>query len=180
MPKTRRTSNIITDRINDYQVSLSPVEAAYTAGIIDGEGTISILRVSKRGTHHILSPKVYVSNTSELLLGWLSERLEMKVNSRIKRSNKYKNEPRPEITLAIFGYRCYNFLKIIEPYLIVKKELAHLVMEFIESRQANGQANYNSPYTESELAVWQKVRSINRRESSPYDESVSLTITSTT
>jgi len=61
----------------------------------------------------------------------------------------------------------------------VKRDRAAAVMEFIESRLAGCRA-YNAPYTQAELALWLKVRALNRNESAPYDTSAVLSLSSMT
>lgn len=185
MSRPKRTINHAQAAIDKHQPQLTPTEWAYLAGIVDGEGTITILRVSKRrGQTHILQPKIDVTNTSERLLRWLGEKVDMRVNGRTKPLKSgditFKRPPAVCYDIQIWGYRVYHVLTGIEPYLIIKREQAHFVKAFIESRTARSEATYNPPYIQEELDLWLKVRALNRSESRSYPIEASLTPSSTT
>ena len=101
----------IGERIDKYQPALLAIEWAYLARIIDGEGSISIVRRKKAQTHvhYSLVPKVYISNTDETLLAWLAARLDMRMNSQVRRTARYKS-PRTEYIVQVAGLHCYNLL----------------------------------------------------------------------
>lgn len=180
-----RTVNHAQAAIDKHQPQLTPTEWAYLAGIVDGEGTITILKVSKRkGQTHILQPKIDVTNTSERLLRWLGEKVDMRVNGRTKplKSGEitFKRTPAVCYSIEIWGYRVYNVLMGIEPYLVIKREQARLVRTFLDSRRARSEATYNPPYTQEEIDLWLKVRALNRSASRSYPIEASLTSPSTT
>ena len=185
MTRHKRTTNHAQVSIDQYQPQLTPTEWAYTAGIIDGEGSISILRVSKRkGLHYILQPVVSVTNTNESLLSWLGMKLDMRVDKRhrpqVIGQNHLKRVPAVCYVITVWGYRVYNLLTSIEPHLIVKKAQAQTVTAFLDSRRERSEALYNPPYIQEELDLWLKVRALNRKESWPYPLEASLTPSSTT
>lgn len=182
--------NRIKKYIARYQPELSKEEWAYIAGIIDGEGTISIIRVNKkrRGLHwYILQPTIQVSNTSEELIRWLGEKLDMKVNNRARSlppAYKGRQRTREEIAIcyvvALFGYKVYSILKNICPYLIIKRGQCELTMQYIESRMKLADDQYNCPYTDEDEQLWLAVRKLNRKPSASYPDVVGLTLKSTT
>lgn len=180
MSQRKRTINHAQAAIDKHQPQLTPTEWAYLAGIVDGEGTITILRVSKRkGQTHILQPKIDVTNTSKRLLDWLGEKVDMKVNGRTKPMTSgdltFKRQPAVCYDIQIWGYRVYHVLLNIQPYLVIKREQAELVRAFLESRTARSEATYNPPYIQEELDIWLKVRALNRSASRPYPIEASLT-----
>ena len=144
----------IWERVANYNLQLSAEEIGYMAGIIDGEGTISILKVTKRKTHHILTPKISLANTDVRLVEWLANRTGTKINSRKRGNEKHRDQ----YQVQVGGYRCYNLLKMVEPWLTIKRPQCRLVMTFIESRLGQ---SYNAPYTETEIKIWRKVRELN-------------------
>lgn len=170
--------------IASYQPSLTPTEWAYVAGIIDGEGSISIVRAMKKVTrpngevydYIILTPSVQINNTNQPLLTWLGQKLDMRVNSRQKSrlsgATLLKREPSVCYVMTVAGFRCYNLLAGILPYMIVKKAQAETLMRFI-SRRSVGKSN--QPYSLDDVADWQQIRSLNRNGSAPYSELVDLT-----
>lgn len=93
-------------------LTLSDTEAAYLAGIVDGEGNISF-----RGT---ASVRLHVGNTSEPLIAWL----ESRVGGR-----SYCAAPIPN-RLTVWRWAIGNrvdvlaVLQRIEPFMIVKRDQA--------------------------------------------------------
>ena len=51
---------------------MKPLEKAYIAGIIDGEGTITLVRKHQNENY---SPEVSVANTNIGLLNWIKEKV---------------------------------------------------------------------------------------------------------
>src|ERR1035438_1061932 len=104
----------------------------YLAGIVDGEGTITICRseyvAKKTGNPTIgYSVKVQVKNTDVRLMKWLKSRFGGEYYSdNSKRPSNWKDsyvwfhasESKQELLLAIL------------PYLIVKREQALVALEF--------------------------------------------------
>lgn len=176
MPRNRprQYTNIIQARIDSWDRQLTPTELAYLAGIIDGEGTITIIRATKKwreNTRVVLTPTVQVHNTNENLLRWLSDKLGMVVFSRdrrlstMPRNQPIKSTPKTSYSMNIVGYRCFRLLQAIEPYLIIKREQAATVIRFIELRAAS--AVYNDAYSDEQQALWLKVRALNGNKSLP-------------
>lgn len=67
---------------------LTPTQAAYFAGIVDGEGTISIIKSTKSVGG--LSPKLSVKNTDKKLIGWLMNNIGGKFSSHQPQNPKWK------------------------------------------------------------------------------------------
>lgn len=127
---------------------------AYMAGLIDGEGTITIARGTVKGTAY-LRPVVCVTNTSIALWHWLAA-LGMQVTAMRNANGKgyYK------ATLSGFGIE--PLLRGMLPHLIIKKALCELLLEFISIRK--GMRLRYSP-TPRMLRIFQEVKGINTRGS---------------
>ena len=117
----------------------------YTAGIIDGEGSIMIMKqrtsTCKRG--HTYQLKVVVTNTNEWLIRWF----KMQYGGTIQ----YKKSKRPQ-EKDIFEWRVVSqeakrFLEYISPYLIIKKAQAEIAVRFQTNRRRG------KPQTELESTV---------------------------
>lgn len=91
-------------------VEFSDTEAAYLAAIIDGEGSI---------TEHHGRPVVYVYNTSEALMRWLSER----IGGRYRVTDMRGRQPCHTWNVAAACDVAY-LLRRVRPYLIIKGLLA--------------------------------------------------------
>jgi hypothetical protein len=103
--------------------ALSPTEAAYIAGLIDGEGSVMLI---KRGSGGGCQLRVVVSNTHEGVLRWLSAVTGIgKTYRLIAATERHK---------AGFSWRAHGdgaqtLLQQIRPYLIIKAEQADLGIE---------------------------------------------------
>lgn len=102
-------------------------DLAYAAGIIDGEGCISISRNSKnRG----LQIQVEVGNTNEWLLQWL----RFAFGGRVILVNDRRTENRgwkPVYHWYLRYDEIREFLKLIYPYLRIKRVQAEIVLKVL-------------------------------------------------
>lgn len=125
MPKFTASFNLKSD------YAMSPVEAAYIAGIIDGEGTISLTRVTRKESvmGYRIQAYLSISNTSIRLL----ERVrEMCGNGRLIGSyNKTLPHQKAGYVLKFSANQIRHILPQIRPYLILKTEQADVVCEFL-------------------------------------------------
>jgi len=115
-----RNASINIDR--NRKLDLPEAKHAYIAGIIDGEGSISFPNASRREMPH---PRVEISNNSLPLLQEISSWLGQTFR---KRSDKASE-------LSIDQYQdIWTLLSSIKKHLIIKKEQAELVLEYITIR----------------------------------------------
>lgn len=124
---------------------------AYLAGIVDGEGSISILchhhaRKFYVGGERMLkafTETVQISNTSEELIEWLLNNIGGKaipVWTRPDRLQSYR--------WYVNGRNVPPFLTAVLPYLVVKRAQAQLVLAFHKRPRVHGK----QPYAEREAA----------------------------
>lgn len=126
-------------------------ELAYTAGIVDGEGSISIAK-HKDGHNFNYVLQVAVDNASAWLIMWLDSTYGGSIS-------RYK--PKEQKHSEIFrwttsGRGAMKFLEFILPYLQIKKPQAEIAIKFVRYRkkQAGGYSSFNHPrFTEEELAL---------------------------
>ena len=95
----------------------------YIAGLFDGEGFITI---NKNKGNFV--PTVGIKMNGFHLLKELNNQFNGYFNTR----SKYINRPLTEWTLR-GAYRVANFLNIVEPHLIIKKEQAQLCLELCKT-----------------------------------------------
>ena len=119
--------------------TMTPTEAAYVGGIIDGEGCIEFkwagrIRRDRKGvpTYNTLIVRMEVPQVDGRLIDYLME--TTKEGSRDMKH--YPNNPTHQDQ---HRWRCgyhgvYRVLKQIYPYLIVKKEKAKLVIDHYDKK----------------------------------------------
>lgn len=106
-------------------------DLAYVAGIVDGEGCIDITHRTRRGHNYpdfVL--RVQVSNTEI----WLLQMLKMGFGGRIQKYSDRKSNQRPCWKWVIERVHAAEFLKLILPYLHLKKPQAELGIQFQGAR----------------------------------------------
>lgn len=107
---------------------MKEVDRAWLAGIIDGEGCISLF---KRSTYYV--PSVKVANTNEKLINRCKELLnEAEIEYCIRYSDRGERKnakPAWEIVMESRP-RVIAFLNLILPYLVSKDEQAKLVLDW--------------------------------------------------
>ena len=121
---------------------LTPTETdwAYIAAIMDGEGSFSVTRSTikdRQGRpYNAFDCKVMVSNTSKILIDWISERfggtyrLSVKHISKKARANGQKSL-KPCYRWTVEGYENQVvFMLRLLPYLVIKLEQAKIALEF--------------------------------------------------
>lgn len=113
---------------------LSAVDAAYLAGFIDGEGTVTLTRKHKNENRQLA---ITISNTERQILEFC-----LKVIGAGKITNKRVSEAHhtPSFTYAIYNRQALSLLKQIEPYLrSYKVKRAQLILaNYIALTPRNG------------------------------------------
>lgn len=103
---------------------LSPVNAAYIAGIIDGEGTVTLTVKQKGGTHHLA---VTISNTDLPLLQYIKNLIGA---GKLTTKKTYKTHHLPSYTYAIYSRQALDLLTQVTVYLrTYKHKRAELALE---------------------------------------------------
>lgn len=122
--------------LTDEQLNLTIAEAAYIAGIVDGEGCINIYIATRTGQ---VSPQVFITNTDKNMLEIVQIMIKGKGSIRVHCKagiGEYDGCNRKE------SYRLWitsmddirQFLEAIEPYLITKKFKAQGMLKMIKDR----------------------------------------------
>ena len=105
---------------------LSKTELAYIAGIIDGEGSISLVPSKlKRANGRSIFPLVRIANTNFGLIDWLGHRLAGGRHYTDQVSERRK----PVAHIGWASNEAVLLLKAVLPYLVIKKPHAELVIE---------------------------------------------------
>jgi hypothetical protein len=132
---------------------------AYAAGIVDGEGCVAIDRYSNKDLpSYCYRLKVRVGNTSIDLIEWLKNTFGGNVKTIKPRS---KNNKRAwEWYLA--GEPAAKFIKLVRPYLLIKKQQADLAIAFQSEKRGKGY-HLTDENRRKEEAAWLSARTMNRR-----------------
>ena len=115
-------------------MQLSDIEAAYAAGILDGEGSISLSRIhSSRWP----SPVVSVASTDRELLEWLRAR----VGGTIIQKRTYQPHHSRSFDWKLTDRRALSFLKIVRPFLVIQRKIERadlLLKDYLACTPRNG------------------------------------------
>ena len=142
---------------------------AWLAGLIDGEGTISITRhnANKYG-HPYLGPLLQIANTDTRLLKRAAEIIEHLTG---KPSHKFVvTNPRDDLTRRKLGYRLavhtqwelLLVLPAIRPYLVGKVEQADTVIDFCRRRCGRAHQRWRE-FVAEDYAGYIRCLELNRR-----------------
>ncbi len=125
---------------------LKGTQAAYIAGIIDGEGTITLTRRHASAHRHLA---VTVSSTDKELLVFISQLVGA---GKITSKRTYKQNHVPGHTFQIFNRQALSLLEQVAPFLhTYKKDRAHIALEgYLRVTPRNGK------YSSDMLAAKQK------------------------
>jgi len=135
---------------------LEEIEKAYIAGLIDGEGTVTL---SRKHSNETASPEVSIANNDLQLLAWVRNAV-----AAGKISLKRKNRPHhhQSYTWSIRDNKAISFLNEIKNYLIVKKQQAELITTSYKMyTPRNGK--YTPEMLKRKLELVAQIRKLNQR-----------------
>jgi hypothetical protein len=127
-------------------------------GIIDGEGTITIRVKERKGQSTILTPVISMVNTDKLIIDMFVDILkEYEIPHWITYYDP-TDKWRGCWAVQISGLkRCKKALPVFKDYLVAKKELAEIVLDWCNSRISRlGKREY---YSEKDLEIVRLVKS---------------------
>jgi hypothetical protein len=142
---------------------LTDAEKGYIAGIIDGEGTISL---EKRKFSNVkIHPVISISNCSLELLYHIQKIIKC---GTVRLAKKANQKTRPEYKLSINRIsQIEGLLRVITPYLMLKRKQAEIVLEFISRLRKKGLRNYK--LSKYEMALLKEIRMLNQRGNPPAE-----------
>ena len=106
----------------------------YLAGIIDGEGTISVNIGRKKGTDApYLHGQLRVANTNLELINWLVSKFSGSIIKRKKKESYHKQGYEWHLGM----HPASEILKKCRAFLIIKKEQAELFIKLADRMKAN-------------------------------------------
>ncbi len=134
---------------------MEEVEKAYLAGIVDGEGTVTLTRHRKEETP---GPRVAVANNNLRLLEWIKSRVGGVIVSKKKR------KPHHSDSYAWYAQqdRALRFLDEIKKYLIIKKPHADLILQKYKS-VTHRAGKYTPEMLSKKMRLVAQIRKLNQR-----------------
>lgn len=111
--------------------ALSPVEIAYLAGIIDGEGHIGL---SKQKRYNTPRGRLTITNTDSRLLLWLRDKIGGSITTNhadVRTGGKW----RKCFIWQVVSRQACEVLKACLPMLIVKREQAQIMIGYFELKR---------------------------------------------
>lgn len=111
----------------------SPTICAYMAGIVDGEGGLTIGSYTKGPTGNPwYGVYLVISSTNEVLIDWLSN-IFGSHKMKYTRAQMAPNCKRQVYRWQCGGDRLYHICELILPYVVIKKRQVEIVMEFLNT-----------------------------------------------
>lgn len=147
------------------------IEIAYLAGLIDGEGTITLERSGNRRLNGMmgLSPKIIVANSDMAIIEQTFKTFaRLGVKAHIKRQERGKYRTMYWVTIQGLA-KCRKVLPFIIPHLRGKVAQAMILVKFIDYRGDSNGAK-GKTYGDYELRLVDQIRALNHRGASETED----------
>lgn len=132
---------------------MKETDKAYLAGIIDGEGTISI---NREGNAYM--PVLSVSSNNVDVLHFIKSLVN---GGSLCKKRKYKECHNQSYVYKLVYDKALKLVEEVMPYLIIKKEHAKLLMSYKQSTVRNGR--YSEDVWAKKMALVNNIRKLNFR-----------------
>jgi hypothetical protein len=144
---------------------LKPVERAWLAGIIDGEGSIYIAKVKNKKTRRGFSymPYLSVSNSNFELVARVREVIG---RGYVGTKGEKRGDWKDGCEYKGSGSALRGILPQILPYLVIKREVARRMLEFLEFAETNsidGLEEAPPTYYQKVDSLYWKVKELNQK-----------------
>lgn len=160
--KRAKQSEVVEQRLGPIdKMALTPMQAVWLAGIIDGEGTISIWRERrpKNRSGYRYRAVVEVYNTNRDLIAAV---LAMADGFTTVKYMPKPTDNHKQCFKVVWNRRAIpRLLEMIQPHLVAKRKQADIVLRFCEELE-------NAPMRASQVheileGMWAEVKELNRR-----------------
>lgn len=148
-------------------MDISSTDAAYAAGMLDGEGSIDMKRNrQKLGNYNL---RVAVVNTNREVLEWFQPRFGGKVSPHSGKEALEKGWKPSWAWWLTDRKNMERFLTTVFPYLIIKRKRAQLALGYMVATETEYGKRHcrRRPLSEAERAfrgrVWAVFKSLNQR-----------------
>lgn len=145
------------------ELNLTDTEAAYIAGLIDGEGCVGVYVITR--SRREISPQftifMSVAMTDEKTVKWLHKVIGFGSVHVYKNSKRDPEKYKPAWIYKVATRQAAQLLARIIPFMITKREQAELLVEIIEIRRFSTRIQQANPTRQLEIA--RRVKSLNSR-----------------
>jgi len=138
--------------------AVEDVDLARLAAFVDGEGSIALYRNNKKSAGCSYALELSVSNTDIRLVQWIKETFGFGfVRTNIK----------PQRWRTLYQWECYSrqaeeVLRAIYPFLIIKREQADLVFDFLKLVMPVGTNRISEENCKQRLTLVHRLRSMHK------------------
>jgi hypothetical protein len=136
------------------------VDLAYLAGLIDGEGCITLGRTVRAGQRRGESrtyDSLTIVNTNRDVLLWVQEVFGGRIHANIKREQGWKT------AFSWYATNPASVLKAILPYLKIKKRQAEIFLEFCATKRRYGKSRIPIDVEDRRTQIVAEIRRLNQR-----------------
>lgn len=139
---------------------LTETQAAYIAGIVDGEGSIMLVA---RKSHLGAYLRVAICNTHRGVLDWVSEKTGIGGITEVD-NEKYGRSKKKGYFWKTHGDAALSVLLKISPFLIIKKRQSDMAIEFQQRLQSSAPLRADKSW---QLEWMAKMKAMNERSKRP-------------
>ena len=141
-------------------MNLEPTDIAYIAAILDAEGTVTIQRQSgrKRTRTPSFQVRVMAVNSDPRLIYFLLDKVGGRAYSQLPANPKWSRMHRWQLV----GPQARELLAVVRPYLILKGEVADLVMS-LPQRSKGYPGSLQTDVLAEQERITSAVRVLNQR-----------------
>jgi hypothetical protein len=146
----------------DNQQPKSLYELGWLVGMIEGEGWIILNRQLTKSNNYKYVPVIGMNSTSKILADEMSRIIKSMDVGVWEGFRKSKNAKwADQVVLNVRGFkRCKKLLDIIYPHLLLKKEQAKLILDYIEYRS---QFTHKESCGDVENKFWEILHKLNEK-----------------
>jgi len=141
--------------------ALNPFELGYTSAALDGEGFIALNSSYRDSNRRYFTVHIGFVNTD---LDWLKHIQSMLGIGKLSiKPREYMHHRQTYVLRIVKQKEALWLLQTIYSFLIIKREKANLIIEFLESRIAcnpNAKANCQRQYSKKELLIFDRYREL--------------------
>ena len=138
-------------------------DLAYMAGIVDGEGHISL---NHQNTNTQFKVVLGVTNTDHRVVNWIQHRWPGSVDIRQYQDvgRKFTNPGtvlKPRIQWRLIGQKAIDVIQLIRPWLVIKGEQADIAISFWELHEeyeVHSGVSVPQEYIDIASSMWDRMR----------------------
>lgn len=152
--------------MRNQQATLKPTDLAWLAGVIDGEGTIGMIKrkVYAKGKYQY-DARFSVANTNAEVMHHVIQIIRsLGVEPYICQREPSKDHHKSAVQVDLRRMaKVRTVLVAILPYLVCKKAQAEILLAFIDRRLSHQERGKNNPYTDTDMNDIDMLSRLNQR-----------------